>query len=294
MNLAIILAFTMTMITASSNVVLKIGFSKIKPFVAVYVSVAISTIFLWIATLLFVPRHYFFDYQGIVIFIIIGSFAPTIVRTLTYYGIHTLGASRAAPLRALTPFFATIFAIKYLNETPGFGIFLGIFFILVGVTLLSRKEESVSQWKLVHILYPVGAALLAGIAANLRKFGLDLMPQPVFASTVAATTSFVVLTFFIAIKYSKEEKGEMFKSCCSNKMRYIVLASFLVSCGEIVDLSALLYGKVSLVVPIFATTPLMIIIFSRMFLKDYEIVTKRIVLSTLVIIIGVYIAIINA
>jgi DME family drug/metabolite transporter len=292
LSIAIILAFAMTMITASSNIILKKGFFKVTPFLAVYISVFISVVFLWIATFLFVPKHSFFNYKGILVFIIIGSFAPTIVRTLTYYGIHKLGASRAAPIRALTPFFATILAIIFLGETPGPGIFLGILFIVLGVISLSRKEEkSLSQWKFIHMIYPLGAAVLAGLAANLRKFGLNLMPQPIFASAIAATTSLIVLTLFMVTKYN--EKEGFIKSCRSREMLFIIIAAFLVACGEIVDLSALLYGKVSLVVPIFATTPFMIVVFSRIFLKDYEVVTKRLVLSTVLIICGVYLAIIN-
>jgi len=142
MTYAIFLALLMTLITASSNVILKKGFFSVQPFLAVYVSVIISTVFLWIMVLFCVPRDVFLNYQGIVIFVIIGAFAPTLVRTLTYCGIHTLGASRAAPLRALTPFFATMMAIFFLKESPGAGVFLGILLILVGVVVLVKKDRN--------------------------------------------------------------------------------------------------------------------------------------------------------
>ena len=168
---AIVLAFLMTLITASSNVILKKGFSKVEPFIAVYLSVVIGTVFLWILTFIFVPRSYFLNYKAIIMFAGIGCFAPTLVRTWTYYGIHKLGAGRAAPLRALTPFFAIIMAVFFLKESPRPGIFFGILLIVSGVVLLSKKEDSdLTHWKKTHLFYPVAAAVLEGMLLLITQF----------------------------------------------------------------------------------------------------------------------------
>ncbi|MDD5774179.1 MAG: DMT family transporter [bacterium] len=284
-SVAIILAFLMTLITASSNVILKKGFARVDPFIAVYLSVLIGTGFLWLLTVFLVPRIYFQNYKAILIFLAIGSFAPTLVRTWTYYGIHKLGASRAAPLRAMTPFFATIMAILFLKETPRPGIFPGIFLIASGVVLLSKKENvDFTRWKPLDLFYPLAAALLAGFAANLRKYGLNLMPYPIFASTIAASSSLAVLTIYALFKY-KKENILFFKY--TKELKFIIYAALLTTIGEIVDLSALLYGKVSLVVPLFAVTPLIIVFLSRIFLKKHEVVTRKLILASLLIIAGI-------
>jgi drug/metabolite transporter, DME family len=290
--IAVVLAFLMTLITASSNVILKKGFSKVEPFIAVYLSVAISTVFLWILTFIFVPKSYFLNYKAIIVFASIGCFAPTLIRTWTYYGIHKLGAGRAAPLRALTPFFAVITAIIFLKEAPRPGIFFGILLIGIGVVSLSKKECSdFTQWKKTDLFYPVAAAVLAGLAANLRKYGLNLMPQPIFASAIAASSSLLILTAYVFLRY-KKENILFFQH--KKELKLLFIAAILTTAGEIVDLSALLYGKVSLVVPIFAVTPLIIVFFSRVFLKNQEVVTTRLVLASILIISGISFAIINA
>lgn len=292
MNIAIALAFLMTLITASTNIALKKGFYKIPPFIATYISVLISTIFLWLATFLFVPRASLANYKGIWVFVLIGLFAPTIVRTLTYFGIHKLGAGRSTPLRAMTPFFATIMAIIFLKEAPRPEIFLGISLIVLGIAILVKKEnKDFTHWKPVYFVYPLGAAILAGLAANLRKYGLDLMPQPIFASAIAATSSLVVLTPFVAFKF---KNNKVIRLDHRKELKFIIFAAFLTSLGEVVDLSALLYGRVSLVVPIFAVTPLIVVFFSWIFLKEHEVVTKRLVLSTIIILLGIYVSIVSA
>ena len=289
MSIAIILAFVMTLITASSNVLLKRSFKESAPFFAVYVSVIISVIFLWVVVFLFVPLRSAVNYKGVLVFIVIGSFAPTLVRSLTYMGIHKLGAGRAAPLRALTPFFATVFAICFLKERPGIGIFLGIALIVAGITLISRREDQdPHQWRPIHFLYPLGAAFLAGIAANLRKFGLDLMPEPVLASAVAATSALVFLTGYVVLKYDlKTFWGALSK----DSFKLVIFASLLTAVGEIVDLSALMFGKVSLVIPIFAATPLAVVLLSGIFLKKHEVVSVKLCISIGLILLGIYISI---
>jgi uncharacterized membrane protein len=291
MYTAVLLAFLMTFITASSNILLKKGFAKLDPFLVSYFSVILSTGFLWLITFCSVEARYFTCYKGIAVFAAIGTFAPPLVRTFTYYGIHTLGAGRAAPLRALTPFFATIIAIWMLRELPHPFIFAGIALIAAGTVLITREPKDSRRYKPAHLAYPLCAALLAGLAANLRKYGLHIMPQPVFASAIAATSASVCMTVYLLCRL-ENYRLEMKKFVIHHKETgYIVFAGLLTSIGEIIDLSALLYGKVSLVVPIFATTPLVIILLSNIFLKKHERITKKIVFSACLIVTGVYITI---
>lgn len=288
----VLLAVLMTFITASSNIFLKKGFSKISPLISSYFSIFISVVFLWIATWLFVPRGYFQNTKGILVFIIIGGFAPTIVRTLTYYGIDKIGAGRAAPLRAMTPFFAVIMAIIFLKESPKPTIFIAISLIIAGLFLITKRDRNDMHLKLKprYFFYSLGAAFLAGLAANMRKYGLDIMAQPIFASAIAATSSLFMLSLYVFRKRRKEMAAAFSKS---KELRMVIIAGLLTSCGEIVDLSALLYGSVSLVVPIFATTPLIIVFFSWLFLKNHEVITKRIVLATIVIVFGLCLTIVS-
>ena len=284
MIIAVGLALLTTIVTASSNVLLKRAFSRISPFIAVYLSVVISTIFLWVATFLYVPRASFGNARVIFIFALIGIVTPALVRTLTYFGIHTLGAGRAAPLRAMTPFFAAPVAIFFLKEPFRPGLFLGIGLIVLGVALLSQGASRVSIKNKKFYLYPLGAAFFSGLAAALRKYGLQLMPQPIFCSTIASTTSMIVLSAY----FFKKDFGMMkMRSLDRRAIRLIALAAFLTAIAEIACLSALLYGRVNLVVPILAATPLMIVLFSRFFLGEHETKAWRLILASLVVACGI-------
>jgi len=291
--IAIVFSLITVLITASSNVLLKKGFFRIEPFLVVYLTVAISSFFLWVCTFTFIPKIPFHNYKGILIFVLIGSFAPTLVRTLTYYGIHTLGAGRAAPLRALTPFFAVIMAIIFLKENPNFLIFLGILCIILGVVTIGRdRHKSIEfPYKISHFLYPLAAAFLAGIAANMRKYGLNLMPEPIFAATIAATSALFFLTLYIMFKRKQYIEKLTRLAFYKKEFIFITVAAFLITAGEITDLLALNYGCVSLVVPIFAITPFAIILLSHIFLKKQEKMTINVIYGVLLIVLGVCITI---
>jgi len=294
MQTAVLLALLMALITSSSNILLKKGFARLSPFLVSFFSVLLSTIFLWLITFCTGGNAYFSCRAGIIVFAVIGMFAPPLVRTLTYYGIHTLGAGRAAPLRALTPFFAVLIAIRMLGESPGPPIFAGIALIIAGTVLITREQGDSEHYRKTHLLYPVCAAVLAGLAANLRKYGLGIMPHPVFASAVAATSASVCMSFYVLCrerKYLPELKKFLVHR---RETAYIIFAALLTSLGEITDLGSLLYGRVSLVVPIFAVTPLATLLLSRVFLRGHERITKKILFSAALIISGVYIAVLHA
>ncbi|NLE91005.1 MAG: DMT family transporter [Elusimicrobia bacterium] len=294
MQTAVLLALLMALITASSNILLKKGFTRLNPFPVSFFSVLLSMVFLWLTTFCTGGKNYFSCRAGITVFVVIGIFAPPLVRTLTYYGIHTLGAGRSAPLRALTPFFAVLIAIRMLGESPGPPIFAGIALIIAGTMLITREQGDSANYRKIHLLYPVCAALLAGLAANLRKYGLGIMPHPVFASAVAATSASVCMSVYVLCRKNKylPELKEFFVH--RRESAYIVSAALLTSMGEITDLGSLLYGRVSLVVPIFAVTPLATLLLSRVFLRRHEKITRKIIFSALLIIAGVYIAVLHA
>lgn len=294
MRTAVLLAFLMTLITASSSILLKKGFARLNPFLVSFFSVLLSTVFLWLITLCTGGAAYFSCREGIIVFAVIGTFAPPLIRTLTYYGIHTLGAGRASPMRALTPLFAVLIAMWMLGESPQLPIFSGIALIITGTILITREPGDSARYRKIHLAYPVFAAALAGLAANLRKYGLQIMPHPVFASSVAATSASLCMGLYVLCrreKYRAEIKNFVLHR---RETAYIFSAALLTSLGEITDLGALLFGKVSLVVPIFAATPLATLLLSRLFLRGQERITGRIVLSAALIIAGVYIAVSHA
>lgn len=282
---SIVAAFFICLISAISRIMLKRGMHASNALTGMVVSLVIGWIVLAGLTLALVsPSSY--NLKGILFFSMIGIIAPPVVRYLTYIGIDRLGASRSDQLRSLTPFFAIYFAVIFLNEPLNAAILAGTVCIFSGVLLIShdglKNQQGHRRWHLLDLFPPILAALLAGVVANLRKYGNTLLDSPLLAATVAATSALFVFGTFMGLTGNR--KKLQFDATSS---KYFILSGICTSATDVLDLVALKSGKVSVVIPLLATSPLFVIILSHLFLKGIEKVTWIIVLSGLLIVAGV-------
>ena len=262
MEIAIIFALAVSIITASSRIFLKKGLLCSNPLTGMLVSLVICSLVLVILTVIYVP---FKDYnlKGILFFAVIGCFAPPLVRYLTYIGVDKVGASISDPIRATTPFFAIILAIIFLKEPFELGIIIGTAFIVCGVLLLAKgkKNKLIKEWKRKDLFFPLAAAFLAGIAANLRKMGFDMLESPVLAATSTALSALIVFGSFTAFSNKKREI-----ILNPQGLKYFILSSLCTAASIILNLFALKHGNVSTVTPIISSS---LIFFSKKGRKDF-------------------------
>ncbi len=117
MNLAPqIVAFACAMSYAAANITARFGMKHSNPVTMALTSFATQTVVLGSIVLLSgsVPQ---ISYFPAVLFVGIGFVMP-VIRTLSYIGVATLGASRSVSLRSSNPLFGALFALIFLNELP--------------------------------------------------------------------------------------------------------------------------------------------------------------------------------
>ncbi len=264
------------------NILTKKGLRFSNPATAVVTSLGINMVFLWSASLLFVPLDSLTD-SAILIFAVVGLFQPGLTRLLTYKGIETLGVAITDPIRASTPLFSALFAILFLSEAMTVPIFFATIVIIAGITLLSHRGGSLQKIRFRYILYPLSASLLAGVSQVLRKFGLAAIPHPFLAAAVTATSSFAVSLLIVLISEKRRATFLLNKEC----LPFYLAAGVAVSLGMVSIYYALDLGKVTVVIPIASTGPLFSLTLSALFLRDVEKVTPKIVIGACLIISGV-------
>jgi len=268
--------------SALHNVLTKKGLRYSNAATAVIISLVINIIFLWGVSLLFVPLDSLAS-PGILIFVIVGLFQPGLTRLLTYKGIETLGVAIADPMRATTPLFSALMAILLLGEDMTPPVFWATLLIIAGIILLSHRGGSVDKIRLLYILYPLSASLLAGFSQVLRKFGLGAVPHPFLAAAVTATSSLGVSLLTLWIWGKRKESLLLDRRC----LPYYLPAGVSVSLAMVSIYFALDLGKVTVVTPISSTAPLFAITLSALFLRDVERVTMKIVFGACLIVAGV-------
>ena len=184
---------------------------------------------------------------------------------------------------ASTPLFSALFAILFLGERMTLPIFFATLLIIAGITLLShRGEGSVQKIRLLYILYPLMASLLAGFSQVLRKFGLAAVPHPFLAAAVTASSSFAVSVLLLLASGGRRSNFNLNREC----LPFYLAAGVTVSLGMASMYYALDLGKVTVVVPLSGTGPLFALALSAIFLRDVERVTLKIVIGACLIIGG--------
>lgn len=241
----------------------------------------LSTVVLWAAIWCFFPLSLLYT-DGTYYFIISGLIQPAIVRFLHYTGIVRLGASRAGPVRSVTPLFAIALAFSFLGERPDAGVYMGSLLCVVGVWFTSSPREGESEWKAIHLSYPLGAAFLTAISQNFRKTGLLIMPNPFVATAITITTSLVVFSLsLVATGQLRSLRGD--RKC----LPFYGSAAVVSATAQLLGYIALSKGDVSVVVPLINTNPLFIVLFSALFLRDLETINARVAVGAVLIVSGI-------
>jgi len=215
-------------------------------------------------------------------FVASGVIQPAIVRVLFYMGIIRLGVSRAGPVRGTAPLFTLALAFFVLSERPGLLVYTGAFLTVAGTWLVSYRREGEAKWRTIDLLFPLGAALLASVSQNIRKMGLLTIDEPLIATTVSSTTSFLCLLASLTV--SGNFAALKLRGGC---LPYYGGAALFALVGQLFTFHALHAGQVSVVSPIINTTPLFIIVFTAVFLRGEEKITKLAVTGSILLVAGI-------
>jgi drug/metabolite transporter, DME family len=204
-----------------------------------------------------------------------------ILRFLTYAGIHYVGAAAGTTLRGAHPLFSTSLAILFLGESLNLLIVLGTISIVAGVALISwqgdKKQASFRWW---HLAYPLSAAFLAGVSAP-----ATLHTKPCERATLPRSghrhCRTPVAGQHHAIAWAKQRPVWDRRA-----MGPFLIAGTFETLGILLVIVALSVGRVVVVSPIVATSPLWIVLGAWLFLRDVERLTVRTILGAVCVVAG--------
>ena len=173
-------------------------------------------------------------------------------------------------------------AIALMGESAGVAVLLGTLLVVIGVVMISWKPEMAQpSYRWWHVVYSTVAGFLAGVAFPLRRYGLSITNEPVFFSFVVAIVSLIG-----AIPYTLWTAGERRLIWHRRAVIDFSLSGFFEALGALLTLMALTTGRVVVVSPIVATTPLFSLVISMIFLRGKENITVITILGTIAVVAG--------
>ena len=248
---------------------------------AAFLSYLVTTLCLWSTIALFSSLHLLWT-PATIYFVLSGLLQPLLARILYYVGIQRLGVSRAGPLRGTGPLFAIIVAVLFLHERPNSFVYGGTILTVAGAWLILSRMREEGEWRPIDAVFPLGAALVAAVSQSLRRTGLLMLGNPYVGAAITNSTSLIIYLISLLV-LGKIHLIRLHRA----SLPYFGSAAFISAGSQALVFVALSRGEVSVMVPLFNTTPFFSVLFATIFLRDLERVTSRIVIGAALLVVGV-------
>jgi uncharacterized membrane protein len=221
------------------------------------------------------------------VFIVTGLAATSLARLVSDMGVQRAGASVSSATVNTRPVWATIMAIAFLGEAVTAQGVLGILFVVVGLIALAFSDAGdITGWNKVDLLFPLGAALTFAAGNVARRFVFTRSEVTALEGVaINETAGLVGILAYLVYRHGRGF-GDFMRA---PRAAY----GYFVACGLLSALSlfalfaALERGRVVIVDPLSSPTSLFAILFTALFLREVENITKRLVVGAILIITGV-------
>ena len=267
--------------TAINLILLKKGLAHGNPITATVISLAINVLSFWSFVLIVVPPDQILRPE-LWIFVLVGLIQPGGTRFLAYMSVEKVGVAVTSPIRATTPLFSSLMAIAVLGEqlTPAVGA--GTALVVLGIILLSLREEKTGAWMNILVALPLLSAFVAGSTQVIRKIGLAQITLPILGAAVTTGTSLIAVA--VSLSVSRKWSTVTFDR---RSLGYFLLAGCAVTLGVASIYMSLYLSDVVIVAPLSSLSPLYSLVLSAVFLRGEEVITVRKVVAAVLIVLGV-------
>jgi drug/metabolite transporter, DME family len=275
-----VLALSAAFLGAAATILIRQGLRGSDAYTGFWVNVVVGAVGAWIAVgVTGGPGPV--TATAIAFFVLAGLVGTVAGRLLRFIAIERVGASVSAAIVNLNPLIATLLAIALLGERVTVPIVTGTIVIALGTVLLSMSGQHLG-FRPRLLAYPLLSATCFGLVSILRKIGLG-GAGPVIGMALNVTTAAIAFTAFML---ASGQHGALI--CRRRPLAYFVAAGLMENMAVFLNLAALGMGTVSVVTPLYGSSPIFVLLLSFFFLRGIERLTGRIVIGTLLIVLGIY------
>jgi DME family drug/metabolite transporter len=256
------------------------------PITAAYVAVAVNTVVL--STLLLATRG-IPDVAWLPVFLFIAAGLLQLgTRLCAYTGVAHLGASITSTIQATNPLIGTTLAVIWLGEVVTPVILLGTGAVVFGVTLISWRPERHQLYHWWYVLFPLGAALTAGVNHPLRRYAMTLANEPLFFAAIMGAAALVPMLLYLVNQGTRRHIV-----LHPRAIPYFAATGIFEAVGIWLLITALSTGRVVIVAPMVATAPLWVLLATMIFSRDIERINLRTALAAVSVVAGIVVILVT-
>jgi drug/metabolite transporter (DMT)-like permease len=225
-------------------------------------SIGGSMIIAWVLAAIFVDPAGF-QLQAALIFAGVGVVFPVVVSILSVRSNERLGPAVAGAVGNVTPLFAVLGAVAFLDESLGPGRIAGLALIVSGVALLAlRRGAGGRTWSVWVLLLPLSAAMVRGAIQPAIKTGLALWHEPMAAAAIGYTMSTIVILSLVGRRALREGPADR------EGVWWFTGVGVFNGAATFLLYAALGLGSITVVAPLVAVFPLIAVVLSFFFLRE--------------------------
>lgn len=218
--------------------------------------------------------------ESLGLFVIAGILAPGLSAFFGFESFRRIGIATTTSLFATAPLFGAVFAIFFLGEILTLATGIGTVLVALGIFFLSyfRSKEHIH---LRDLPLPLIAAFLISIGAVVSKAALQHSPTPISGLAVALTAGACVHLLALTVL---NRWGRL-----SNRLsvvKYFIFSGVFIAGALGLFFLALNQGDLTVVFPINQTQALFAILFSWLFLREQDFITRYTLVGAVAIVLG--------
>jgi drug/metabolite transporter (DMT)-like permease len=208
-------------------------------------------------------------------FLLAGLLSPGAAQILVTVAIRESGSSRVSMILGTAPLVSVTLALAFLDEPASAPLIAGAVLVVGGGVLLARERERPAHLNRLGLVFAFVGATLFAIRDNLvRHLAVGSTAVP---PAVAATAALLGGTVLIAV---------WARQGISRRWLGFVPAGVLFGASYVTLFEAFYRGRVTVVAPLVAIESLFGVALSALFLRESELVGKRLVFGALLIVAG--------
>ncbi len=256
---AIVLAIAAALFLGGGLVLTQFGLRHVHPLSGAAVSIPAFTICFVLASPVLLAGQTIV-WSAVPIFAAVGLVFPALLTLLTFAGNRALGPVVTASLGNISPLFSVLLAVVLLGEPLRAWQFAGLLLIVSGVLVITvTRTQDMRNWRTWALLLPLGAAVLRGVIPPVIKIGLESWPSPI----AAGLTGYIFSTLTV-LTVEKIRNGRFMVRAPVPGLLWFAITGICNGIGTLLLYAAVGAGRVSVVVPIIASYPLVTVIMNMM------------------------------
>ena len=273
----VLLALAAALLFAFGNQCSRVALRYVDSQTAVLWQIGVSVSIYWLAAP-FYMKAWYWTASVLPLLVVLGCFRPLVSANLGMAGTRILGPTINATVSATAPLFGVALGVLLLAEALSWEIVLGSFGIVAGVVLISWRGRSSRTWPLVALALPIGAALVRSLSHAFSKIALEEIPSPFFVALVAYSVSFV-----LALANQARTGRAGFDAVAPGGVKWLLVTGACYGTAVLVLNTALLHGRLIVVAPIVACTPLFTLLLGAAVFRE-DAITRRVAIAVLVVV----------